>query len=205
MRQLQTGRAYGLPPPAPGISPDAVGSLEEWRHVLKASTAQVALPVWPVHPHACTLPDSSHRIVTQPSLLACERCPHVQVAAGKAAAKPGQGSNIRSACVRAFQGVSPSLAEELCTLAEVDGGSSPVQLSDEQWARLYGAWRHWLDSVHSSQFQPSVDPQTGRLSVIGTFAEPYEQGIHAAIEDLFQSSQVRPIAGRAHEEAHVCW
>ena len=76
--------------------------------------------------------------------------------------------------------------------AEVDSSSPPGQLDNDQWARLYGAWRHWLESMQQGHFQPSLDPQTGRLSVIGSYSQQCEACVHAAVEDLFQSShQVR--------------
>ena len=193
MRQLQTGRAYGLPPPAPGISPDSVGTLDEWRQVVTASADQVSQNLvshalshgtclWRGTCYHCAAqtPSANHPHKT----LSC-----VQVAEGNAAIRPGQASSLRNGCVRAFQGVSPTLVEELCARAEVDISSSPAQLTDDQWERLYGAWHHWLESLQHGRFQPSLDSQTGRLSVLGSYAEHREAGVHAAVEDLFQSSQ----------------
>ena len=97
--------------------------------------------------------------------------------------------SLLSGCVRAFQGVSPALMEELCSVAEIDSSAQPSQLSDSQWARLFSAWQHWLDIVAKGSFQPAFDSHSGRLSVLGSLSEPYDGGVHAAVELLFQSSQ----------------
>ncbi len=102
---------------------------------------------------------------------------------------PGRGCSLLSACVRAFQGVSPALMEGLCTVTEVDSSVQPTQLRDSQWDRLFSAWQDWLDILASGNFQPALDPHSGRLSVIGSLREPYEGDVHAAVEHLFQSSQ----------------
>ena len=72
MRQLQTGRMYSLPPPAPGIAPTSVASIEEWRDIVAASAGQVALSSMKVYcaPH-CVLGHVSelrpdHRLTVLP-------------------------------------------------------------------------------------------------------------------------------------------
>ena len=113
----------------------------------------------------------------------------VQLLKATKEAVPGRGCSLLSACVRAFQGVSPALMEELCTVAEVDSSAQPTQLSDSQWHRLFSAWQHWLDVLASGKFQPAFDAHSGRLSVLDSRGEPCEGDVHAAVEHLFQSSQ----------------
>lgn len=42
LRQVQAGRQYALPPPAPGIDPDAVHSLGDWQAVVAQAAVQQA-------------------------------------------------------------------------------------------------------------------------------------------------------------------
>ena len=65
-----------------------------------------------------------------------------------------------------MQGVSPSLASEICALAEVDPDIPTTQLQLSEWERLHKQWRDWLLTVSSGSFAPCVQPETGRVSVI---------------------------------------
>ena len=61
------------------------------------------------------------------------------------------GPSLAAGCVRAFQGVSPSLVADLCGTAGVSASDSPAALSDGQWAALHGAWLAWLERVQSGE------------------------------------------------------
>ena len=65
------------------------------------------------------------------------------------ALKPGP--SLAAGCVRAFQGVSPSLVADLCAAAGVSPSDLPAALSDSQWAALHGTWLAWLERVQSGE------------------------------------------------------
>lgn len=49
-------------------------------------------------------------------------------------------------CVRAFRGVSPTLAAQLAAVAGC-GGGAVHGIRDDEWQRLYAAWQAWLTAV----------------------------------------------------------
>jgi predicted ribosome quality control (RQC) complex YloA/Tae2 family protein len=61
--------------------------------------------------------------------------------------------SVSAGCVRAFQGVSPSLVADLCTAAGASPSDPPDALSDGQWAALHAAWLSWLERVQSGKAQ----------------------------------------------------
>lgn len=63
------------------------------------------------------------------------------------------GPSLAAGCVRAFQGVSPSLVADLCAAAGVSPSDAPAALSASQWAALHAAWLAWLKRVQSGEAQ----------------------------------------------------
>jgi predicted ribosome quality control (RQC) complex YloA/Tae2 family protein len=114
LRQVQVGRAYALPPQAPGIDPEACESLQDWRETVVAAAAVLVAKM--------------------------------QQRAGAEA--------LAAAMVRAFRGVSPSLARELCAAADVAADTAPSALGDAEWQRLWGRWQAWLGAVTSGDLGP---------------------------------------------------
>jgi hypothetical protein len=90
------------------------------------------------------------------------------LAAAPAAARSGGGGGgggrptVAGGCVRAYQGVSPALMEELCAAAGVDPGAHPQELTSAQWAALHGVWQGWLERVASGSFAATLDEAAGR-------------------------------------------
>jgi hypothetical protein len=68
------------------------------------------------------------------------------------ALKPGP--SLAAGCVRAFQGVSPSLVADLCAAVGVSPSDAPAALSGSQWAALHAAWLAWLERVQSGEAPP---------------------------------------------------
>ena len=60
-------------------------------------------------------------------------------------------ASVSTGCVRAYQGVSPSLVADLSSIAGVSPGDPPAALSDGQWGALHGAWLSWLERVHTGE------------------------------------------------------
>ena len=124
LRQVQVGGTYALPPPAPGIDPDSLASLEEWRDTLTRA-AQLAAP------------------------------------ASKGGGSGGGGGTVCGAAVRAFRGMSPSLARELCAAAGVPAGAAPAELAPTQWEALFARWQDWLQRVASGRWAASSGAGSG--------------------------------------------
>ena len=73
--------------------------------------------------------------------------------------------SLAAGCVRAFQGVSPSLVADLCAAAGVSPSDPPAALSDGQWAALHAGWLSWLERVQSGE-TPSPLPHSCWLQVL---------------------------------------
>ncbi|KAI8474844.1 MAG: fibronectin-binding protein A N-terminus-domain-containing protein [Monoraphidium minutum] len=115
----------------------------------------------------------------------------------RAAAAPPRPS-VLGGCVRAYQGVSPSLAEELCATAGVPPGAHPGDLRDPQWDALHGAWRGWLERVEGGRYAATLDEATGRFSVIGSYSKPYDS-VHGMLEDYYSSLQATELHASLHQ------
>lgn len=139
LRQVQVGGSYALPPPGPGLDPDLPGSRAEWQEAVQRAAAAAEA--------TAAAPDAKQRQRQQ------QRQPLDAIAV----------------LVRAFRGVSPALARELCTGAGVREGAAVAALSDEQWAALWARWRAWLDRLASGSFAACTCPETGALSVLGSY------------------------------------
>lgn len=50
-------------------------------------------------------------------------------------------------CVRAFRGVSPTLAAQLAAAAGCSSNTDVTTMREEEWERLYAAWQAWLTVV----------------------------------------------------------
>jgi predicted ribosome quality control (RQC) complex YloA/Tae2 family protein len=147
LRQVQQGRAYALPPVTSGVAPGAGEGLAAWRdNVARAAELAAAGPA--------------------PSLRAADAADGDGVSTSssggrgtrrQAAAAAAAGPTVLGGCVRAYQGVSPALIEELCAAAGVPPAARPDALSDAQWKALHGAWLAWLERVESGNFAASVD------------------------------------------------
>ncbi|KAK9823179.1 hypothetical protein WJX72_000857 [[Myrmecia] bisecta] len=118
---------------------------------------------------------------------------NVERAAGLVGSTSGREATVAQGGVRAYQGVSPSLSQELCEAAVVDPKALPGQLSDAQWQELFHKWRGWYHVLQSGAFQPRRCPDTQRFSVLGHLPQPVPEGVHALVHDHYspQSSAER--------------
>jgi predicted ribosome quality control (RQC) complex YloA/Tae2 family protein len=103
-----------------------------------------------------------------------------------------------SGLVRAYMGVSPALAEELCVGAGVEPSSSPDQLSSEQWQRLYQGWSTWLERLHSRTFVASSCPETGKFSALGSYSQQHDC-VHDMLDDYYRSIQAVEVYAVLHQ------
>jgi predicted ribosome quality control (RQC) complex YloA/Tae2 family protein len=75
---------------------------------------------------------------------------------------------VAQAAVRAFRGVSPSLARDLAAAAGVPAEADPADLAAEQWQSLHAAWCDWLHRLAAARFDPTCCPASGAYSLLGT-------------------------------------
>ena len=97
--------------------------------------------------------------------------PDWQEAVALASQQAKQPLALGAALVRAWRGVSPSLADELCSQAGVSDDALPGALAAEQWSALWEQWQGWLRRVVSCSFAASSCPSTGRISVLGSYSD----------------------------------
>jgi hypothetical protein len=141
LRQVQQGRPYALPPVTSGVAPDAGEPLGAWRANVERAALLAAAP-----PQARGGDDGGST---------------KKGGRGGAAAAPRR-PGVAAGAVRAYQGVSPSLMEELCGAAGVDPAADPRELPDAQWGALHSAWQGWLERVESGSFAATLDEAGGR-------------------------------------------
>jgi predicted ribosome quality control (RQC) complex YloA/Tae2 family protein len=56
--------------------------------------------------------------------------------------------------IKAYQGVSPTIAEQLLTEADILPTKSNQELSLDEWQKLYDNWQFWLKAIATNNFQP---------------------------------------------------
>lgn len=121
------------------------------------------------------------------------------------AAQKGGAASLSAGMVRAFQGVSPALAADLCDAAGVPSDSAAEALSAQQWGALHGAWLAWLERIKNSNkfgaWAASMSPEQNRYSMVGIGSEAVPGGANAAVDDYFsriQASHRQPPVTRFH-------
>ncbi len=83
--------------------------------------------------------------------------------------------------VKAYQGVSPVLARELLQQAEIESTRSNQELSEQEWQKLYGSWRYWLETIDKKQFSPHLTAQG--YNVISR--QPSSHNLHELINNYY--------------------
>lgn len=134
VRPMSPGFKYAPPPPAPGIPPTAAASLAEWRETVTAATAMLAEAT------AAAPPGKNKRRVAK--------------------ASRGGPPGVEKGMVRAFRGVSPSLAGTLALGAGVPSGIGPAALDDAAWGALHNEWIAWVTAVDAA-FAAVADDEQG--------------------------------------------
>lgn len=100
----------------------------------------------------------------------------------------GGGADIIAALTRAYQGVSPALARDLCGAANVPQSAQSAALLDEEWAELFAMWQHWLACVDSGRLAMTQDRTTGASSFLGRFTSAVPS-VHDAIDERYRAAQ----------------
>ncbi|KAL0055410.1 hypothetical protein WJX82_000207 [Trebouxia sp. C0006] len=98
----------------------------------------------------------------------------------------GQPALIDKGMVRAYQGVSPALSQEICALAAIFS-QDPVDTPPHEWQELFKQWQNWLTRLQDGNFAPGVDQDTGRYSVLGSL--PQISSVHGAMHDYHTQSE----------------
>jgi predicted ribosome quality control (RQC) complex YloA/Tae2 family protein len=94
-----------------------------------------------------------------------------------------------------LQGVSPSLATELCHRAGLDPSLSSPALGEAEWQALHREWTAWLLALREGQFSAARSPGGRRYSVIGTWGAAGAASPLEVVDDYYRNLQVRPKLG----------
>lgn len=89
------------------------------------------------------------------------------------------------------QGVSPSLATELCLRAGLNPAALCPALSEEDWAGLHQQWAVWLRALEQGGFLPGRSPGGRRYSMIGTWASAAPLSASELVDDYYRNFQAR--------------
>ncbi|KAA6421415.1 MAG: hypothetical protein FRX49_08692 [Trebouxia sp. A1-2] len=111
---------------------------------------------------------------------------NITQAAQMLSGQTGQPALLHKGMVRAYQGVSPALSQEICALAAVFS-QDPVNTPAHEWQDLYKQWQNWLTRLQDGNFAPGVDLDTGRYSVLGSL--PHVSSVHGAMHDYHTQSE----------------
>ena len=111
--------------------------------------------------------------------------------AGATALDDGKAAAVAAALSRAYQGVSPPLAAELCAIAGVDARGSAAKLSQSEWADLHAAWTRWLERLRDGDFAPCrAATGGGGVSMLGTRPQAHDS-VHACVDSHYREAQAR--------------
>ncbi|GBF97380.1 hypothetical protein Rsub_11027 [Raphidocelis subcapitata] len=186
LRQVQQGRPYALPPLAGGVPPSAAEPLAAWRANVEAAAALAA---------AAGGGGGGGGGDGSSGEGGGEGGGSGGGGAGAAAGR--QRPTVAGGCVRAYRGVSPSLAAELCAAAGVRTDAEPPALSDADWASLHAAWLAWLERLGGGRFAPRLDGAAGRFSVVGGPGAEFASA-HEMVEAYYSRLQ----ASEQHASLH---
>ncbi|CAD7701530.1 unnamed protein product [Ostreobium quekettii] len=111
----------------------------------------------------------------------------------------GQSSDcsqaVGPAIIRAFQGVSPSLAEDLLARAGIDMSHPVKEVSDANWEAMYREWQTWTEAIANLQFVPTWEKETGRYSLLGSYSSKY-----TFADELLDEFYLQFLSGEEHAQ-----
>lgn len=99
-----------------------------------------------------------------------------------------KGTSVAQGLLRAFMGVSPALAADLCEVSGLSSTQDPDGLGEKQWAALYAAWLSWVDRIQTGSFAPASTPDPRRISVIGV-GNPSAATISQLVDAQFSTAR----------------
>eukprot|EP00192_Tetraselmis_astigmatica_P007087 CAMPEP_0117698122 /NCGR_PEP_ID=MMETSP0804-20121206/29597_1 /TAXON_ID=1074897 /ORGANISM="Tetraselmis astigmatica, Strain CCMP880" /LENGTH=703 /DNA_ID=CAMNT_0005512425 /DNA_START=58 /DNA_END=2170 /DNA_ORIENTATION=+ len=119
-----------------------------------------------------------------------EWCAMVQKVAEKLSEQRGREVLVTESLVRGWQGVSPSLAQELCLRSGLSTAATVNGLSEEQWQALHPEWLGWLQALREGSFRPCVCEETAAYSVLGSYKGTATAGsLHALLHGYYSNLQ----------------
>ena len=152
------------------------------RQVRVGSMYTLPPPAGGIDPSAVASEDEWRDVVCRAATLqASERAPDMR-------------PTLAAGCLRAFRGVSPSLVQQLCSLASIPAEADPAALTGEQWAALHAQWQRWLERVASGSFGACRVPGSTAYSVLGACQQP-----EASVLEMLQAIYSAAAAGRQFE------
>lgn len=108
------------------------------------------------------------------------------------------GTSLVGCWVRSFLGVSPALARDLCSAANVDPGADPASLDTKQWEQLHDSWQQWLRRVEEGNFT-CTSSLTGEYSVLGSYEKQRGDSPLLFIREYYTSFDVADEFERVRE------
>lgn len=185
LRLVQQGRPYQLPPQATGTPPQLDESITSWRDNVTSAAALAAVvadaKAKPVSSHGrSSLANTTDSNTSIDEGISQHH--NTRSSSGGSSSSSTAGSSLQPSMphssrkhpiarapsvveglVRAYRGVSPALAEQLCAAAGVVPQATAASLSDADWQALHNQWHHWLHCIQAGEgFTPTLDIQTGR-------------------------------------------
>jgi hypothetical protein len=188
LRQVQAGRPYAPPPMAAGLPPDAREPPRAWRdNVTRA--AELAAAGGGGGGGGVGGGDGGGggggdgggdgggAAEPQAKRQRRQRAGGVGGGGGAGSSASPAGPTVAGGLVRAYQGVGPSLAAELCASAGVAPGAAPRDLAEDAWDALHAAWLAWLERLDSGSFAATLDESGSRRAarvraLMGAAARP---------------------------------
>ena len=96
-----------------------------------------------------------------------------------------------SSSLCSLQGMSPSMAEGICSKAGVNPSSDMQSMIDRSWQLLHTEWINWVRVLESGSFAPTMAPgPEGKVSVIGAHKDGIQGSALELIDTYYRMPEV---------------
>lgn len=98
-----------------------------------------------------------------------------------------------------IQGMSPAMANELCTKAGLNASTKLTSVTEEEWQQVHAAWIGWVRVLQSGNFTPTAAPPPDcSVSVIGGRENGTSGSALQLTDDYYRMPEVRSNPPAAH-------
>ena len=100
--------------------------------------------------------------------------------------------DIAKAIYNSFTGISPVVAEEICTLSGIDSDLPAKELSDDYLAHLYRQFEYFFDQIRSDEFVPAIyfqdaEPKDFSVLPLTHFQSVYKEEVYDSISSVIRT------------------